>query len=381
MEIWSLHQLHSASVEKLGLSQANSLRQYSENLKENNLPTIFTLNHLAKITGVTYHFLRSTVLRNRELANYKMYAINKKSGGRRHIHSVNGKLLKVQTFINEEILQNIITSKSSYAFSKGKGIKSCAQAHCGARWIFKFDLENFFYSINEAQVYTIFNSLGYTSLLSFELARICTTTRLPVELSKLLKRGTFDPFNSINSYTIYNKNCFLGVLPQGAPTSPMLSNLVAKSLDTVLKELASTYGLTYTRYADDLTFSTSMDLPKNLSIGELQRQIIQQIRKQGFKENSKKTVVLGPGSRKIVLGLLVDTAEPRLSKAMLKRIDRLVYASSKFGIIEAAEHEGFDSPIGFFNHVSGLISFVKHIDNRKYQYFSSKFPDFDLHLT
>src|SRR5690606_2646606 len=325
MEIWSLHQLHSASVEKLGLSQANSLRQYSENLKENNLPTIFTLNHLAKITGVTYHFLRSTVLRNRELANYKMYAINKKSGGRRHIHSEEGQLLKVQTFINEEILQNLITSKSSYAYSKGEGIKRCAQAHCGARWRFKLDLENFFYSINEAQVYKIFNSLGYTSLLSFKLARICTTTRLPVELSKLLKIGTFDPFNPINPYTIYNKSCFLGVLPQGAPTSPMLSNLVAKSLDTVLKELASTYGLTYTRYADDLTFSTSMDLPKNLSIGELQRQIIQQIRKQGFKENSKKTVVLGPGSRKIVLGLLVDTAEPRLSKAMLKRIDRLVY--------------------------------------------------------
>lgn len=375
MEIWSLHQLHNASVKKLGLSQANSLRQYSENLKENNLPTIFTLNHLAKITEVTYHFLRSTVVRNRELANYKMYAIRKKSGGFRHIHSVNGKLLKVQTFINEEILQHTTVSRSSYAFSKNGGIKSCAQAHCGAKWIFKFDLENFFYSINEYQVFKIFNNLGYTRLLSFELARICTTTRLPANMYSLLKEADT---NFFNNYKFYDKKVYLGVLPQGAPSSPMLSNLVAKNLDNSLKDLASIYGLTYTRYADDLTFSTPINLPSNLSIGELQRKIIYEIRKQGFKENKKKTVVLGPGSRKIVLGLLVDSNEPRLSKAMLKRIDRLVHASSKFGIIEVAKHEGFDSPIGFFNHVNGLISFVKHIDDRKYEYFSSKFPNFNF---
>lgn len=375
MEVWSLHQLHNESVEKLGVNAAISLRRYSENLKGSNLPTIFTLNHLAKITGVTYHFLRSTVLRNRELANYKMYAIRKKSGGFRHIHSVSGKLLKVQTFINEEILQHTTVSRSSYAFSKNSGIKLCAQVHCGARWIFKFDLENFFYSINEYQVYKVFKNLGYTSLLSFELARICTTTRLPKTLYNLLKESHSHFFGD---YKFYNKNIYLGVLPQGAPTSPMLSNLVAKNLDNSLKNLASTYGLTYTRYADDLTFSTPVNLPSNLSIGELQRKIVSEIRKQGFKENKKKTVVLGPGSRKIVLGLLVDTNEPRLSKAMLKRIDRLVHASNKFGIIEVARNEGFDSPIGFFNHVSGLISFVKHIDERKYEYFSSKFPNFNF---
>lgn len=373
MEIWSLHQLHNVSVEKLGLDKANSLRNYSHNLKENNLPTIFTLNHLANITGVTYHFLRSTVMRNRESPNYKMYVIRKKSGGLRYIHAVNGKLLKVQTFINEEILQHTTVSRSSYAFSKNGGIKSCAQAHCGAKWIFKFDLENFFYSINEYKVYKVFKNLGYTSLLSFELARICTTTRLPRNLYSLLKKP-----HTIVDYRFYNRNIYLGVLPQGSPTSPMLSNLVARDLDNSLKNLASIYGLTYTRYADDLTFSTPVNLPQNLSIGELQRKIVFEIRKQGFKENKKKTVVLGPGSRKIVLGLLVDTDEPRLSKAMLKRIDRLVYASSKFGIIETARHEGFDSPIGFFNHVSGLIAFVKHIDIRKYAYFSSKFPNFNF---
>ncbi|KQW89549.1 DNA polymerase [Acinetobacter sp. Root1280] len=375
METWSLHRLYTCSAEKLGADKATKLKRYSENLKRKNLPTIFTLNHLAKITGVDYHFLRSTVLRNREIANYKMYAIRKRSGGRRHIHSVNGKLLKVQTFINEEILQNIPVSSSSYAFKKNSGIKECAQAHCEAKWIFKFDLENFFYSINEHQVYKIFKDLGYTSLLSFEIAKICTTTRLPTNLSNLLKVKNNSDFNS---YRFYQNNYCLGVLPQGSPTSPMLSNLVAQNLDNALIGLASNYNLTYTRYADDLTFSTPINLPQNLSIGKLQREIFYEIRRHGFKENKKKTVILGPGSRKIVLGLLVDTSEPRLSKAMLKRIDRLVYAAHKFGIIEAAEHEGFESPIGFFNHVNGLISFVKHIDINKYHYFSSKFPIFEF---
>ncbi len=375
MEVWSLHQLYTESVEKLGANKAKQLRKYSTNLKENNLPTIFTLNHLAKITGVTYHFLRSTVLRNREIANYKMYAIHKRNGGLRHIHSVNGKLLKVQTFLNEEILQHTTVSRSSYAFSKNGGIKPCAQVHCGAKWIFKFDLENFFYSINEYQVYKIFKDLGYTPLLSFELARICTTIRLPTNMHSLLKESNNTFFKD---YKFYQNNSRLGVLPQGAPTSPMLSNLVARHLDNALKELADNWGLTYTRYADDLTFSTPTNLPSNLSIGELQRKVISTIRKHGFKENKEKTVVLGPGSRKIVLGLLVDTHEPRLSKVMLKRIDRLVHASNKYGIVAVAKHEGFKSPIGFFNHVSGLISFVKHIDMNKYQYFSSKFPDFKL---
>jgi RNA-directed DNA polymerase len=373
MEVWSLHQLYNDSVKKLDQNQANKLRNYSNNLKRHNLPTIFTLNHLAIITGVAYIFLRSTVLRNRDVANYRMYAIHKRSGGLRHIHSVNGKLLKVQTFLNQELLQNIPISNASFAFNKNGGIKKCAQHHCGARWIFKFDLENFFYSINEFHVFNVFKNLGYTDLLSFELARICTTIRLPTNLLNLLKSP-----NNNTVYPFYNKDTLLGVLPQGAPTSPMLSNLVAKKLDDSLQELADKYGLTYTRYADDLTFSSSCNLPSNLSVGELQRRIISEIRKNGFKENKKKSVVLGPGSRKTVLGLLVDTNEPRLSKAMLKRIDRLVYASYKYGIRAASEHENFDSPLGFYNHVSGLISFVKYIDEKKYRYFCSIFPHFNI---
>lgn len=68
----------------------------------------------------------------------------------------------------------------------------------------------------------------------------------------------------------------------------MLSNLVARHLDNALKELADNWGLTYTRYADDLTFSTPTNLPSNLSIGELQRKVISTIRKHGFKENKEK---------------------------------------------------------------------------------------------
>lgn len=106
MEIWSAHQLYQNAESSLGKTQALNLRNYASNLKKNNLPVIFTLRHLSKITGVDYRLLRSTVSRRRESANYRMFAIKKRSGGRRHIHAVTGEIFKVQHFINSEILKS-----------------------------------------------------------------------------------------------------------------------------------------------------------------------------------------------------------------------------------------------------------------------------------
>ena len=91
--------------------------------------------------------------------------------------------------------------------------------------------------------------------------------------------------------------------PQGAPTSPMLSNLAAFDLDQKLTAFADLSGFVYTRYADDLTFSACGELPARMSIGDIHRTIVDTIRKCGFRENLKKTRVAGPGSKKVVLGL------------------------------------------------------------------------------
>ena len=170
----------------------------------------------------------------------------------------------------------------------------------------------------------------------------------------------------------------MGVLSQGASTSPMLSNLAALELDTSLTRFSDKYGFVYTRYADDLTFSVSSELPAKISIGAIHQAIIKLINQSGFKENSKKTRVSGPGAKKIVLGLLVDGQIPRISKEAFKRIDRNLYAASKYGLVDVAKHESFDSAIGFYNHLRGLVAFVKDVDLERWKLFNERFESLKL---
>jgi RNA-directed DNA polymerase len=228
MENWSAHTLYERAEAKLGQKVAAGLQLYATQLNNRRLPVIFTLGHLAKITQVDYKFLRDTVDRRRESANYRMFAVKKRSGGRRFIHAVSGKLLAVQQFINTEILQQLLPHPCSYAFHPKGGIRKCAAQHCGAKWLFQYDLTDFFYDVTEIDVYRIFRNLGYRNLLSFELAHLCTTTHLPrhikVELKCREDCGLFEENNI--PYKIGGESKYIGVLPQGSPTSPMLSILL-----------------------------------------------------------------------------------------------------------------------------------------------------------
>lgn len=370
MEDWSMHLLSEKAEVQLGSEIASDLQKYAIRLSNNNLPVIFTLKHLCKITGVDYNFLHSTVDRKREHENYSMFAVKKRSGGRRFIHAVSEKLIFVQRFINLSILQQTQQHPCSYAFHSKGGIKRCAAMHCGAKWLFQFDLSDFFYDVTEIDVYLIFKRLGYKNLLAFELARICTTTHLPTYIKKrllFLKKTS-------KYYQAYKRTEYAGVLPQGAPSSPILSNLATEKLDKQLYDFSINNGFVYTRYADDLTFS-SIKLPHKTSIAKIHKQIIRIIRLNKFMENKEKIRIAGPGSKKIVLGLLVDSAQPRISKEMYKRIDRHLYASKKFGLKETAIHENFDSVYGFYNHLSGLISYVKDVDYKRWEEFKERFSE------
>lgn len=373
MEFWSAHHLYETAKEKLGAEDAIELRKYAQRLMNLRLPVIFSLGHLANIAESDYQFLRDTVNRRREAANYKMFAVRKRSGGRRFIHAVSGQLISVQQFINTEILQKISPHPCSFAFHRSGGIRECAASHCGAKWLFQYDLSDFFYNVNEKDVFQIFERLGYRSILSLELARICTTTRLPRHLDRYLRRRNSRTDDGLP----YKIPDFIGVLPQGAPTSPMLSNFAAENLDIQLNDFAVKNGFVYTRYADDLTLSAT-SLPQKMSFGDIHRSIVGSIRYSGFRENEKKIRIAGPGSKKIVLGLLVDGERPRISKETYNRIDRHLYASEKFGIVQAAKYEGFDSAYGFYNHIAGLVAFVSDVDKKRGEEFRKRIKNIPI---
>ncbi|SOB57933.1 RNA-directed DNA polymerase [Pseudodesulfovibrio profundus] len=370
MEEWSVHQFQQGAI-AASAPCVDDLVRYARLLKNNGLPVIFSLGHLCKITRSNYKFLHNIVNRKVDSQNYRLFPIKKRSGGIRHIHAVAGKLYKVHDYINNDILQSCSPHPSSYAFHRSGGIFKCAKQHCESRWIFQFDLKDFFYSISEAMVFTALKNLGYKKLLAFELARICTTRHLPANKIRYTARFS----KSLPSYynnKPYRETYHHGVLPQGAPSSPMLSNLVALRLDETLSAYADENGLTYTRYADDITLST-LALPSKVSVGGIKRAVIKIIRRAGFIENPKKIRVAGPGSRKTVLGLLVDQSSPRISRHTYKRIDRLLYSISQYKLAGVAEHDGFDSSFGLYNHLHGLINYVKDVDYSRWEEFSKQF--------
>lgn len=378
METWSTHHLYNEALAVHDSDTALDIRRYAQNLTTKGYPVIFSLEHLSRITHVSYAMLRATVDRKRESANYRMFTVSKRSGGLRFIHAVTGDLKIVQRFINQEILQKCRTHPASYAFHPSGGIRKCAAQHCGARWLFQFDLSDFFYAVTEAKAFRVFQDMGYRELVAFELARLCTTTRLPRNKWKYLKprkSRTRSPSLHIGSTTEglpYSQSSrFLGVLPQGAPSSPMLSNMAAAGLDESLAALAADWGFVYTRYADDITLS-AVDLPKGIDIKTIFYRIVDCIRQAGFKENRDKIRIARPGSKKVVLGLLVDGPEPRITRETYKRIDRHLHAARVYGLEATALHEGFDSAFGFHNHLSGLVRFVHDVDLKRWSDFSKR---------
>ncbi|TLU76543.1 hypothetical protein [Mannheimia varigena] len=166
MENWSLHTLNQKLEEDFSGKQLNIWIEYARKLRKQNLPIIFNLKHLSKITNVSQDFLYSVIYKFRNKSCYKVFRINKRSGGYRFIHSPNSELKKTQHFINKYILSRLEIHHSCFSYHKNGGILKCAQQHTNAKILFKYDLKDFFFCINEISVYHLFKNLGYTKKLS-----------------------------------------------------------------------------------------------------------------------------------------------------------------------------------------------------------------------
>jgi RNA-directed DNA polymerase len=154
---------------------------------------------------------------------------------------------------------------------------------------------------------------------------------------------------------------FLGFLPQGSPTSGALANLASRDLDVKLTKLAQRYNFVYTRYADDMTFSSSERFDRDAALLII-REARKLLRSERFVMHEQKTSVITPGSRKIVLGLLVDGDRVRISRRLRSRVDAHVRGVEFFGLASHVIHAQFSSIDGFVRHVSGLLSFVHDVE-------------------
>ena len=236
---------------------------------------------------------------------YTSFTINKRNGGTRVIYSPCIDLKKIQRELNEILIKNYqFDNNIVQGFNRGNSIKTNAKVHENSKYIINIDLKNFFDTIHFGRV-----------------------------------RGMFmnKPFN-FNNYIATNLakiTCYDRKLPQGAPTSGIIANIICYNLDRELNHLCTTNNCRYTRYADDITISTqSIKLPKKIgAISDdgllcLSKKIIDIINNQGFTINSNKLNISSINNRQEVTGLIVNN-KTNVKKIYLKHLRAMLYNASK----------------------------------------------------
>jgi RNA-directed DNA polymerase len=254
--------------------------------------------------------------------------------------------MDVQRWVLHNILAAYEVHRCSWAYRPGRSIVTCAKNHVGARWLVKLDVHNFFGSIHEEKVFRIFDALGYTRLLSFELARLCTRNAI----GEHGRRIGHAPYLAMPR----------GSLPQGAPTSGALANAAMLDFDEKLANLAERRGLVYTRYSDDIVFSTIGTFTRRAAA--LVNDASSALRNSGLEVHRRKTRIIPPGARKIVLGLTVLDDTVALPGEFKRRIEVHVRGVGKFGLVEHARHRRFRSVLSMVEHIDGCIAFASSVD-------------------
>lgn len=332
-----------------GLAQAHAVQELGH-------PAVLSLRHLASRSDVAYARLREYV----ELRGdgYRTYWLRKRSGGLRKICVPAPALLRVQTWLTKHILNHVAPHPASSAYAPGSSVVSCARRHCGCRWLLKLDIHNFFESISEIQAYRVYRGLGYNRLLSFEMSRLCTRR----DGNRRRNRSAIWQARQRRYHIGAYRDQQVGFLPQGAPSSPMLSNLAMRDLDAIVTAIARREGFEFSRYADDLALSSSAESIHRGGVLRVLREVSTALRKNGLILNRAKTVIAPPGSRKIVLGLLVDGPAPRLQRDFKDRLETHLFYARKFGAAAHARRRHFHSMWSMYRHVQGLIAYARQVE-------------------
>ena len=264
--------------------------EYIKKLLENNVPIVFDSIHLSLLFGRKPEYLASAI--NSPDNHYRSFKIKKRSGGEREITTPYPALLEIQYWIYNNILKTIAIHPCAHGFALKKSIVTNATLHKGQKELLKLDLKDFFPSININRIIFVFKSVGYPNNIAFYLASLCS---------------------------------YEGHLPQGAPTSPMLSNIIAKQLDKRLISLSKKFGLRYTRYADDLTFSGDKIPAKFIEY------ITRIIEDEGFEVNKTKTRLYKNRRKRIVTGISVLENEIKIPREYKRNLRQELHFIFKHG--------------------------------------------------
>lgn len=291
---------------------------------------------LADLLNITVIDLKDIVQNH---LTYKRFQVPKKSGGYREIYSPSERLGFLQRRLSQWIQRVYLNAPQVHGFAQNRSIVTNAVLHVGKPYILNIDLKDFFPSISKQRVARAFMN---------------------------------PPFNlfSQEARMIASLCCYQGVLPQGAPTSPIISNIVCRRLDFSLAKFAKTHRYKYTRYADDITFSSLKPFPPYMvrsgSNGEftLDGYLLRVIHKNGFEVNQRKVRILTRDMRQEVTGIIVNS-KLNVDRRSINQIRAMTHSLREDGEVVALEKHlrrlgrepGKDSQ-KFADIVRGKIEFV-----------------------
>jgi S1-C subfamily serine protease len=280
------------------------------------LRAITTRKALAQALGVPYPQLIYYVYRRSREAQYVVFEVPKRNGGTRSIAAPSLKLKAIQRAVSKLLGPAYNPKLAAHGFQTGRNVMSNATPHVRARAVLNFDLQDFFPTITFARIRGMLLAKPYLLCpdIATTIAQICT---------------------------------YHDTLPQGAPTSPLIANMICGKLDGELSRYAKRAGAYYTRYADDITFSTrSHRLPNNVcQWDEAPRSVVladdlrRVIEGNGFQINARKTRLAAENARQVVTGVLVNRF-PNLPREFLNEVRAMLYAWRKWGLAGAEKRFG-----------------------------------------
>lgn len=297
-----------------------------------NIPILESFDDVARVLRLSKKLVYWLTKEDAE-GKYQIFFKRKKDGGLREIDAPAGSLKTVQTWILHNILVKIKYSEYSYGFAKGCGYDKkspqflVAQKHRYNLFLLKLDIKDFYPSITRNSVFYLFRKIGYPISVSNYLTNICT---------------------------------WQGHLPQGAPTSPYMANLICRRLDKRVAGYCNKNNIVYTRYADDLMFSSDdYDL-----LHHTYSVIKRIVESEGFVLNEKKTRFSGNNRRKDVLGITINDRYIKSPKKMKRLLRAMIHKAIATGNYE--DKDKIKGYIAYINSIEGnyipkVKKYIKHL--------------------
>jgi hypothetical protein len=281
------------------------------------------------------------------LQHYRYAFVEKRAGGLRLLEAPKPRLKAIQRRILREILSQVPVHECARGFVAGRSCLDGAQMHAGEAVVATFDLTQFFPSLGHTRVHGLYRTLGYPQDVARRLTGLCTTiTPRDVYLRLASSDRLAGPIRSVFG---------LPHLPQGAPTSPALANLLAFRLDLRLHGLAQAAGANYTRYADDLAFSGGHTFARRLdgfreTVGTIALE-------EGFTLNPAKTRIMPRSARQRVTGIVVN-AHCNVARPDFDRLKAILHNCARDGV--AAHNRA--GALDFKRHLDGRVVWVEQVN-------------------